>query len=89
MDLLEFPTALPQHAAHPGLSIVPRRGALWRVARADGLVLGYVERIDAADARDPRDAGRYRSKRMMRRAAGFTVVGEFASPDDAVDALRS
>ena len=82
MDLLELPTPLPLRATPRGLAIVPRRGALWRVARADGLVLGYVERVD--------DVGgaRYRSKRMVGRAAGFTVLGDFAAPDDAVEALR-
>ena len=31
---------------------------------------------------------RYRSKRMVGRAAGFTVIGDFGAADDAVDALR-
>ena len=47
MDLLEFPAPLPLRATPRGLDIVPRRGALWRVARKDGLVLGYVERVSA------------------------------------------
>jgi len=82
MDLLEFPAPLPLRATPRGLDIVPRRGALWRVARSDGLVLGYVERVDD-------DGGtRYRSKRMIGRAAGFTVLGDFGAADDAVEALR-
>ena len=82
MELLELPAPLPLRATPRGLDIVPRRGALWRVARSDGLVLGYVERVDD-------DGGsRYRSKRMVGRAAGFTVIGDFGAPDDAVDALR-
>lgn len=82
MDLLELPTPLPLRATPRGLAIVARRGALWRVARSDGLVLGYVERIDD-------DGGtRYRSKRMLGRAAGFTVIGDFGAADDAVEALR-
>ncbi len=82
MDLLELPAPLPLRATPRGLDIVPRRGALWRVARSDGLVLGYVERVDD-------DGGaRYRSKRMIGRAAGFTVLGDFGAADDAVEALR-
>jgi hypothetical protein len=82
MDLLELPTPLPLRVTPRGLDIVPRRGALWRVARSDGLVLGYVERVDD-------DGGtRFRSKRMVGRAAGFTVIGDFGAADDAVDALR-
>ncbi len=83
MDLLERPIPLPLRRAAPrGLDIVPRRGALWRVARADGLVLGYVERLD------DESGARYRSKRMIGRAAGFDVLGDFGQADDAVEALR-
>jgi hypothetical protein len=83
MELLELPAPLPLRATPRGLDIVPRRGALWRVARSDGLVLGYVERFD------DEGGSRYRSKRMLGRAAGFTVIGDFAAADDAVDALRA
>jgi hypothetical protein len=86
MDLLELPAPLPLRATPRGLDIVPRRGALWRVARSDGLILGYVERVAAAEDGD--DGARYRSKRMLGRAAGFTVIGDFGAADDAVDALR-
>lgn len=83
MDLLERPAPLPLLRGAPrGIDIVPRRGALWRVARADGLVLGYVERVtDAAGAH-------YLSKRLVGRAASFDVIGAFSAADDAVDALR-
>lgn len=83
MDLLERPAPLPLLRAAPrGLDIVPRRGALWRVARTDGLVLGYVERVD------DEAGGHYRSKRLVGRAQRFDVIGEFGAADDAVDALR-
>ena len=82
MDLLERPAPLPLLRSARGLDIVPRRGALWRVARPDGVVLGYVERVDDAAG------AMYRSKRMVGRAAGFDVVGDFGVPDDAVEALR-
>jgi hypothetical protein len=84
MDLLERPAPLPLRGGAPrGLDIVPRRGALWRVARSDGLVLGYVERIDDAAG------AHYRSKRLVGRAATFDVIGEFGLPDDAIEALRA
>jgi hypothetical protein len=84
MDLLERPTPLPLMRAVPrGLDIVPRRGALWRVARVDGLVLGYVERVD------DESGARYRSKRLVGRAAGFDVIGDFGAADDAVASLRA
>ncbi|MEO8263125.1 MAG: hypothetical protein ABI566_11205 [Pseudolysinimonas sp.] len=84
MDLLERPTPLPLLRAAPrGLDIVPRRGALWRVARSDGLVLGYIERVDGESG------ARYRSKRLVGRATGFDVIGDFGAADDAVAALRN
>ena len=84
MDLLERPAPLPLRRTAPrGLDIVPRRGALWRVARADGLVLGYVERVD------DETGAHYRSKRLIGRAAAFDVIGEFGVPDDAVESLRA
>lgn len=82
MDLLELPRPLPLLQPLRGVQVVPRRGGLWRVARTDGVVLGYVERVD--------DEGgmRFRSKRMLPRAAGFTALGDFSAADDAVAALR-
>lgn len=82
MELLELPAPLPLRRMPRGLAIVPRRGALWRVTRTDGLVLGYVERV--GDGLVPR----YRSKRVAGRATGFNVLGDFAVPDDAVESLR-
>jgi hypothetical protein len=82
MELLDLPVSLPLARAPRGLQVVPRRGGLWRVARTDGLVLGYVERVD------DEAGGRYRSKRMRDRAAGFTLIGDFWSADEAVEALR-
>ncbi len=80
MDLLERPAPLPLRRTAPrGLDIVPRRGAVWRVARSDGMILGYVERVD----------DRYLSKRLVGRATAFDVIGEFGIPDDAIEALRA
>ncbi|CAN5296488.1 hypothetical protein BH11ACT3_BH11ACT3_13570 [soil metagenome] len=82
MDLLELPSTLPLTMPPRGIEVVPRRGGLWRVARNDGVVLGYVEKVD------DEGAVRYRAKRMLPRAAGFTVIGDFWTADQAVDALR-
>jgi hypothetical protein len=55
---------------------------LWRVTRATGELLGYVESFDSP-------AGdRYRAKRYLLRARRFDVLGEFWRIDDATDALR-
>jgi len=62
-----------------GIEITPRRGGLWRISRADGVVLGYVERAGS----------QFRAKRMLQGAAGFSMVGEFWSADEAVEALRA
>jgi hypothetical protein len=83
MDLLERPAPLPLRRAAPrGLDIVPRRGAVWRVARADGYVLGYIERVDDASGQH------FVSKRLVGRASQFQVIGDFGGPDDAVESLR-
>ena len=57
--------------------------ALWRVTRADGDVVGYVERY--AEARGTR----FRAKRMIVRQQRFVSVGEFWSMDDALDCFRA
>jgi hypothetical protein len=55
---------------------------LWRVTRATGEMLGYVEAFDSP-------AGdRFRAKRYVLRARRFDVLGEFWRIDDATDALR-
>jgi hypothetical protein len=81
MDLLErtSPLALTRPRAH--LDLVPLHGGLTRVLRHDGGVIGYVETIDDGAG------GRFRAKRLAPRAAGFRVIGEFWTADDALDAL--
>ena len=55
---------------------------LWRVTRATGEMLGYVEAFDSPGG------DRYRAKRYLLRARRFDVLGEFWRIDDATDALR-
>jgi hypothetical protein len=81
MDLLERSAPLATERRH-GFRLVPLHDGLTRVLEPGGAVAGYVELVA-----DP--AGiRYRAKRMRPRAAGFTIVGEFWSADDALDGLR-
>ena len=60
-----------------------RVAVLWRVTRAGGEVVGYVERF--AEERGTR----FRAKRLVVRQQRFVPIGEFWSMDDAVQCLRS
>lgn len=56
--------------------------ALWRVVDHAGLVIGHVQTLVG-------DAGvRYRAKRFHARSRAFRALGDFWSPDDAIDCLR-
>lgn len=55
--------------------------ALWRITRASGEVLGYIERVDAS--------GRpFHAKRMTADRRGFVEWGAYSDFDEAVDVLR-
>jgi predicted methyltransferase len=82
MDLLERSAPLPTARSHGGLELVALHGGLTRVLHRDGGVIGYVETFE-----EPAGT-RYRAKRMRPRAVGFSIVGEFWSADEALDALR-
>jgi hypothetical protein len=84
-SLLEVPGdrhATPETRPRRGINLIRLHDDLWRVTRADGDVLGYVEGFD-----DPRGR-RYRSKRFIVLQRRFVSLGEFWSFDDAVDCLR-
>ncbi len=84
-SLLELPgdnTVNPGRQVRRGINLVQLHDDLWRVTRADGDVLGYVEGFD-----DPRGR-RFRSKRLITLQKRFLALGEFWSFDDAVDCLR-
>ncbi len=82
MDLLLRSAPLPTTRPHAGLELVALHGGLTRVLLRGGGVIGYVETIEDSSGI------RYQAKRMRRAAAGFAVVGEFWSADEALDALR-
>ena len=67
---------------HRGIVVVGLNDSLWRVTKADGDVVGYVERFA-----EPRGT-RFRAKRMIVRQQRFVPVGEFWSMDDALDCFR-
>ncbi|HCS62448.1 MAG TPA: hypothetical protein DIW46_13825 [Microbacterium sp.] len=56
---------------------------LWRVQDATGRVLGHLRIVS-----DPLGL-RYRSERLHLATGTFRIVGEFWSPDDAVQSLRN
>ena len=63
-----------------GLTISAAAPGLWRVARADGAVLGHIERGGESE--------RYRSRRLLPGGIRSMPLGEFGSPLDAVDVFR-
>jgi hypothetical protein len=72
----------PLREARGGLRIVQVRDDLARVTRANGEVLGYVERHD-----DPQ-GDRFRAKRFIARQRRFVEIGDFWSRGDATDCFR-
>jgi hypothetical protein len=80
VTVLDF--APPHTATRSGVVTVQLHDDLWRVTRADGEVLGYVDRTATA-------AGdRFSARRMLPRQRRFLSVGEFWRFDDAMDCFR-
>ncbi|KFF58651.1 hypothetical protein JF66_16980 [Cryobacterium sp. MLB-32] len=65
-----------------GLSLVPVRADLWRVANRSGTVLGHIERHA-----DP-DGDRFAARRLIF-AMRMMDLGVFCRLDDAADCFRS
>src|SRR6218665_1605721 len=63
-----------------GLTFAPAAPGLGRVTRADGLVLGHIERRS--------DSERYRVRRMRAGTLRSLPVGEFWSPREAADVFQ-
>jgi hypothetical protein len=82
-SVLSHPTTIdPVPLERAGIALVKLRGDLWRMTRATGEVLGYVEQF-------PTSAGeRFRAKRLLTRQGRFVVDGEFWSVNDAIECLR-
>lgn len=79
MTILDF---APATAITSGVATVQLHEDLWRVTRADGEVLGYVER--SATPAGPR----FLAKRMLQRQRRFLPIGEFWDFGAAMECFR-
>jgi hypothetical protein len=68
--------------AAAGLGFTQLNNGLWRVTRADGSVLGYVEQPDVAKG------GAYVAKRLGNDRRSFFTLGDFRSFSEALECLR-
>ncbi|MFF2270778.1 hypothetical protein ACFVTX_00780 [Agromyces sp. NPDC058136] len=66
----------------PGLAFTPAAPGLWRVARADGSVLGHVEH------RGEGAASRFAARRLTAGTLRSTEIGEFWSAREAAELFR-
>jgi hypothetical protein len=66
----------------PGLRFAAARPGLWRVAAADGTVLGHIERV-AADGGE-----RFTARRVRPGAVHALELGRFWSSRDAAEVFR-
>lgn len=66
-----------------GLSFVQLNNGLWRITRADGSVLGYVDQAESESK-----SGGYRAKRLSGDRRSFFTLGDFRSFDEALECLR-
>lgn len=80
--LPEITYAMPQLAS-PREQLIRASDQLWRVQDATGRVLGHLRIVPALLGL------RYRSERLHLATGTFRIVGEFWSPDDAVQSLRN
>lgn len=80
MTVLDFAPADTARIA--GVLAVQLHDELWRVTRADGEVLGYVDRTQTPSG------DRFTARRMLTRQRRFLAVGEFWRFDDAMDCFR-
>ena len=79
MTILDF---APATGFKSGVATVQLHEDLWRVTRADGEVLGYVERsVSPAGAR-------YLAKRMLQCQRRFLPIGEFWEFEAAMECFR-
>jgi hypothetical protein len=80
--MFEHALASAAPSAVRGLSLVPVKADLWRVANQSGTVLGHIERT--ADA----DGDRFAARRLVF-ATRMVDLGVFCRIDDAADCFRS
>jgi hypothetical protein len=64
------------------LRLAPAAPGRWRVVESTGRIIGHLDAL-------PHPGGaRYRARRYHAPTRAFRDIGDFWSPDDAVDALR-
>jgi hypothetical protein len=67
----------------PRTRLVRASDQLWRVYTSNSKLLGHLRAVD-------HHLGiRYRAERLQLQSGVFRVIGEFWSPDDAVQALAA
>lgn len=79
MTTLDFAGTRPTQT---GVATVQLGDDLWRITRAGGEVLGYIERHLTAAGQ------RFTAKRMMQRQRRFLPIGDFWTIEDALDCFR-
>jgi hypothetical protein len=80
MTILDFVGTAP--TVRPGIALVELANGQWRVTRATGEVLGYIEAI--YEGRDRK----FSSRRLVSNQRGSLPLGEFWQMDDAIDCFR-
>ncbi|PZE25620.1 MULTISPECIES: hypothetical protein [unclassified Curtobacterium] len=75
-------TPRPVARSRGGLRVLDVREDLSRVTRANGEIVGYVDRVEVAGA------PAYRARRYVPAERRFVALPTVWDPDDAVDCLR-
>jgi len=81
----QHPERLPRVApsvAVPGIRLVSAGPALWRVLDRSGRAIGHLQAVLKTDG------VAWRARRFHRLTRDLRDLGDFWSPDDAVDCLR-
>ncbi|MFT4135902.1 hypothetical protein [Microbacterium sp.] len=80
VPIVDSPPVLPTELG--GARLLPVGPDRWRVLRPNGLAAGHLERHDDGTRT------RYRAWRFQASTGAFREVGEFWSPEEAVECLR-
>lgn len=75
-------TEIPRPDVRTPLRLTPAGPSLWRVSDERGLIIGHL------GARAGEQGVRYVARRFHPSTAAFRDLGEFWSPDDALQCLR-
>lgn len=79
---IDLRSELPRLAGGTPLRLTPAGPALWRVSNERGIIIGHLAtRVSELGVR-------YVARRFQVSTAAFRELGEFWSPDDALQCLR-